>query len=252
MNVQDYLRLIGYTHNTSINATTLRGLQRAHMLTVPFENLDIPLSRKIQLEEQALWNKIVLNKRGGFCYELNGLFAWLLREIGFNVTYLNARVYNREGQRGIDFDHLTLLVGIPDESTRWLADVGFGDSFLEPLRFDFNGEQAEGLRAYRLEPVEDGFDMWQRNYEGQWQKQYFFDLKPHDFPSEYEAACEYQQTSPESSFSHKQVISLPTPNGRKTISDDKFIVTTNGQREERNITEEEKAFLLKEHFGVVV
>ena len=90
------------------------------MLNVPFENLDIGLKRPIHLTEEALWNKIIVQKRGGFCYELNGLFAWLLKEIGFDVTYLNARVYNREGEPGIDFDHLALLVQIP-RSTRTLA-----------------------------------------------------------------------------------------------------------------------------------
>ena len=131
----------------------------SHMLTVPFENLDIvPLRRPIQLSAKALWNKIIVQRRGGFCYELNGQFAWLLKEIGFEVTYLNGRVYNRSGERGRDFDHLTLLVQMPNHSDRWLADVGFGDSFLEPLTFKESEEQTQGLRAYRLESVEGGMD----------------------------------------------------------------------------------------------
>jgi N-hydroxyarylamine O-acetyltransferase len=76
------------------------------MFQVPFENLDIARERPIRLTEEALWDKIVVQKRGGFCYELNGLFAWLLRQSGFDVSYLNARVYNGQGQLGIDFDHL--------------------------------------------------------------------------------------------------------------------------------------------------
>src|SRR6266508_6966293 len=139
MDTATYLRRIQYLKTIKPDAQTLHGLQLAHMLTVPFENLDIGLKRPILLDHEALWNKIVVNRRGGFCYELNGLFAWLLKEIGFQVTYLNARVFNREGELGIDFDHLALLVNIPNEPTRWLADVGFGDSFNLPLSFEERG-----------------------------------------------------------------------------------------------------------------
>jgi len=252
MDIAAYLTRINYNKPVKPDTGTLRGLQIAHMLSVPFENLDISLGRKIDLSEPALWDKLVVRKRGGFCYELNGLFAWLLREIGFRVTYLNARVYNREGKRGIDFDHLTLLVEIPGQSTRWLADVGFGDSFLRPLRFKFDEEQADGPRAYRLGNVGDGIDMWQRNEEAIWERQYFFDLIPRAFSADYEAACIYHQTSPNSSFTQKRVISLATPSGRKTLSGLNYILTTNGKREERVVTEAEYPSLLKEHFRVAL
>ena len=94
MDIPAYLVRIDYTKPVKPDVQTLSGLQLAHMLHVPFENLDIGLKRSIQLSEEALWNKIIIQKRGGFCYELNGLFARLLKEIGFDVTYLNARVYN--------------------------------------------------------------------------------------------------------------------------------------------------------------
>src|SRR5687768_1153820 len=166
MDTTSYLMRIAYSEPIKPDVQTLRGLQLAHMLHVPFENLDIGLGRPIRLSEEALWDKIVIQKRGGFCYELNGLFAWLLKEIGFDVTYLNARVYNQKGELGIDYDHLALLVGIPGQSTRWLTDVGFGDSFNEPLIFEERGEQVQGLRAYRLEQTSNGYIIWQKNYDG--------------------------------------------------------------------------------------
>ena len=253
MQIQLYLNRIGYTQAPQPNPDTLRGMHRAHMLTVPFENLDIvPLSRPIRLDEKSLWDKLVINQRGGFCYELNGMFAWLLKEIGFEVTYLNARVYNDDGTLGIDFDHLTLLVQIPDESERYLADVGFGDSFLDPLRFEVNKEQPQGLRAYKLEEVENGYTVWQRDYEGDWGRQYHFDLTPRNFPTDYEAACLYQQTSPESSFTHAGVISMATPDGRITLEKSKFIVTKNGKREEHPVSKGEYPALLKRYFGIVL
>lgn len=252
MDISTYLMRIDYTRPIKPDAQTLRGLQLAHMLHVPFENLDIGLKRPIQLSEEALWNKIVNQKRGGFCYELNGLFARLLNEIGFDVTYLNARVFSRTGDLGIDYDHLALLVKIPGQSTRWLADVGFGDSYNQPLNFEEREEQVQGLRSYRLEQTSDGYITWQKNYDGSWERQYFFDLKPHNFPADYEAACLYHQTSPKSSFTRTSIISRATPDGRVSLEDGRLILTKNGQREERPIaSSEEYHTLLNKHFGVV-
>jgi N-hydroxyarylamine O-acetyltransferase len=221
------------------------------MFSVPFENLDIGAGRPIRLTAQALWDKIVIRKRGGFCYELNGLFGWLLKQLGFDVTYLNARVYNRHGQLGIDFDHLALLVQIPHQAERWLVDVGFGDSFNEPLAFDKLSDQIQGLRAYRLQKLPDGFITWQKNYDGSWQQQYFFDLQVHKFPEEYEAACLYHQTSPTSTFTRGSIISRATQEGRVSLEDGRLILTQNGVRTERRIeTQTEYEQLLKQHFGI--
>jgi N-hydroxyarylamine O-acetyltransferase len=253
MNLISYLERIHYTQPVKPDVDTLCGLQQAHRQNVPFENLDIGLKRVIQINEPAIWNKIVVSGRGGFCYELNGLFAWLLKQIGFYVTYLNARVFNREGNLGIDFDHLALLVQIPGQPERWLADVGFGDSFNEPLSFEEHGEQVQGLRAYKLERTDDGYTVWQKNYDGTWERQYFFDLQPHRFPEEYEAACRYHQTSPESSFTRGSIISKATPGGRVSLEDGRLILTTHGQRTERLLeSQQEYTTLLKEHFGVVL
>src|SRR6266540_1014405 len=251
MDIQTYLARIQYFTPIRPDVQTLQGLHLAHMQNVPFENLDIGLKRPILLTEEALWNKIVLQKRGGFCYELNGLFAWLLKEIGFDVTYLNARVYNREGELGIDFDHLALLVNAPNETTRWLADVGFGDSFNLPLSFEERGEKVQGLRSYRIEQIIDGYVTWQKNYAGSWERQYFFDLQPRKFPTDYEPACSYHQTSPESSFTRGSIISRAMPDGRVSLEAGRLILTRNGQRSERFLANEaEYQALLKEYFRV--
>jgi N-hydroxyarylamine O-acetyltransferase len=248
-----YLARIGYSAPINPDAQTLRGLHRAHMFSVPFENLDIGLRRPIRLTEEALWEKIILQKRGGFCYELNGMFAWLLKQLGFDVTYLNARVYNRQGQLGIDFDHLALLVEIPKQSGRWLVDVGFGDSFTEPLNFEERDVQIQGLRAYRLEQAPDGFVTWQKNYDGTWERHYFFDLHPHKFPEAYESACLYHQTSPNSSFTRGSIISWATPEGRVSLEDGRLILTKNGERSERPIENKgEYQKLLSLYFGTTL
>ena len=251
MYVSAYLNRIHYTQHLKPDVETLYGLHLAHMRNVPFENLDISLKRPIKIDEASIWQKIVGQGRGGFCYELNGLFAWLLRQVGYEVTYLNARVFNQDGKLGIDFDHLALLVGIPGQSMPWLADVGFGDSFNEPLRFDAEGEQPQGLRAYRLEKRPEGYIPWQRNYDGSWEQLYLFDLQPHKFPEEYEAACLYHQTSPKSSFTRSSIISRATPTGRASLEDGWLILTTNGRREKHPLADKgEYQALLKKHFGI--
>jgi N-hydroxyarylamine O-acetyltransferase len=253
MDIPRYLARIQYFRPIKPDVQTLQGLHLAHLLQVPFENLDIGLKRPIRLEEEALWNKIVVQGRGGFCYELNGLFGVFLRKIGFDVTYLNARVYNRKGKLGIPFDHLALLVQIPGQPGRWLADVGFGDSFLEPLNVADPGEQEQGLRSYRLESTTDGYITWQKNYDGSWERLYFFDLESHRFPVEYEAGCLYHQTSPRSSFTRGSIISRATAHGRVSLEDKRLILTDNGLRTERPVpNREEYDILLQDYFGIAL
>ncbi|HUE97647.1 MAG TPA: arylamine N-acetyltransferase [Anaerolineales bacterium] len=248
-----YRARLQYSESIKPDVQTLQGLHLAHMRNVPFENLDIGLKRPIRLTQDDLWDKIVLQRRGGFCYELNGLFAALLKQLGFEVTYLNARVYNRAGEPGIDFDHLALLVQVPNQLERWLVDVGFGDSFNQPLRFEEQGEQPQGLRSYRLEQTAGGYIVWQKNYDGSSERQYFFDLQPRSFPADYEAACLYHQTSPKSSFTRGSIISRATPDGRVSLEDERLILTKNGQRSERPIANKDEYYaLLRQYFDITL
>jgi N-hydroxyarylamine O-acetyltransferase len=153
VNLKAYLERINYHGSLEPTAETLRALQVANLLAVPFENLSIQAKEPIVLDDESLFTKIVGNRRGGFCYEANGLFAALLRAIGFEVAMLSAQVANAEGEFGPDFDHMTLMVTPPGSmniARRWLVDVGFGDSFLEPLLLDERGEQRQGSRRYRI------------------------------------------------------------------------------------------------------
>ena len=253
MNISDYQKRLGYSKPVRADIETLCGLQIAHLQNIPFENLDIELGRKIELNEPALWDKLITRKRGGFCYELNGMFAWLLKQIGFQVTYLNARDYHeKEDTFGIDFDHLTLIVTIPNESARWLADVGFGDTFTQPLNIDNPNEQVQGLRGYWVEPFRNGYQIWQRNYDGSRERQYFFDLTPHNFPDEYLATCLYHQTSPKSIFTQNQIISRLTEDGRVSLDNNKLIITSNGKRSTQEVKEGERIFLLNKYFEVTL
>jgi N-hydroxyarylamine O-acetyltransferase len=248
MNTSDYLQRIKYDGPLTVNSRTLRELQLAHLLTVPFENLSIHYAQPILLNDDALYEKIVTRRRGGFCYELNGLFAALLRALGFDVTMLSARVANAEGVFGPEFDHMTLLITLDQ---RWLVDVGFGDSFREPLLFDEQRKQIQGQRSYRL--VTDGAEkiLMQRDNAGEDKAQYRFTLEPHTYP-DYEEMCRFHQTSPESHFTRKRICSLATTDGRITLSDMTLITTTesHGRQEQLLRNDEEYRSILREHFNI--
>lgn len=251
MNIKAYLDRLQYSGSITPNAETLRQLQLAHLQTVPFENLSIHAGEPIVLENGALYQKIITRRRGGFCYELNGLFTALLRSLGFKVDMLSAGVASDKGDFGPDFDHMTLVVEAPDWPTvRWLADVGFGDSFSEPLLLDSRDEQRQGERSYRIVPDGEHLILMQRERDADWKPQYRFTLKPHVY-SDYQEMCHYHQTSPESHFTTGRVCTRATPKGRITLRGLRLITTTNGVRQERTLPDENAyELLLRDEFGI--
>ncbi|MDQ3805540.1 MAG: arylamine N-acetyltransferase [Acidobacteriota bacterium] len=250
MDINAYLERMNYRGPVAPTAETLRRLQVAHLLTVPFENLSIHAGQPVVLEDGALFAKIVEGRRGGFCYEVNGLFAALLRALGFDVQMLSAGVARAGGGFGPDFDHMALLVTLEE---RWLADVGFGDSFLEPLLLDERGEQKQGARAYRIVPDGAHLILMRREGGGEWEAQYRFTLQPYQY-SDFAEMCRYHQTSPQSHFTRGRVCSRATREGRVTLSEMRLITTVEGGgRQERTLTDgEEYAAMLREHFGIVM
>ena len=255
MDTKAYLQRINYRGSLAPTAKTLRELQAAHLLTVPFENLSIHLAEPIILDDDALFEKIVVRRRGGFCYELNGLFAALLRELGFKVTMLSAEVANAPGMFGPDFAHMTLLVAVDDDELvePWLADVGFGDSFREPLMLDSRQEQAQGRRAYKFLADEPYLILMQRESGGEWKDQYRFTLRSYSY-ADYAEMCRYHQTSPDSHFTKARICTRATPEGRVTLSEMRLITTIDGtERTERLLTSDvEYTSTLSELFGVVI
>jgi N-hydroxyarylamine O-acetyltransferase len=249
VDVNAYLRRIGYSGGRAPTIETLRALHRAHMYTVPFENLDIFGSRRhLTIDEGAFFRKVVGERRGGFCYELNGLFAALLRELGFRVELLSGRVVS--GKRiGPEFDHLLILVHLQE---RWIADVGFGESSRIPMRLDDPAPQGEPSGAFRFEHDGPEWSMWQLAASGKWTEAYRFTLTPHHI-GDFAGMCEYHQTSPDSPFMRNNVCTLATPNGRKTVSGNRLTIVADGERTITRLADDAAyhAALLA-HFGVTL
>jgi N-hydroxyarylamine O-acetyltransferase len=249
LNAPAYLARIAYAGPTPPTIDTLRSIHRAHLQTVPFENLDIALGCTIVVDEDATVRKIVEQHRGGFCYELNGAFAALLRELGFRVTLLSARVARPQGGEGPEFDHLTLRVDLEEP---WLADVGFGESFLEPLRMKSGPEQLDPTGPFRLLQIGERLQLDKAEPDDSWRPEYSFSLQPRRL-EDFAGMCHYHQTSPESSFTQNSICTRATDEGRITLSGMKLIVTRNGRREERILSsEDERISILRENFGITL
>lgn len=251
MDIKKYLNRINYYGELNQDFSTLKKLHLQHLLHVPFENLDIHLKRRIILEPELLYKKIVENNRGGFCYEMNGLFFEIITALGFKAKRVSARVYNDGGEANREFDHMAIIVELNSE--QWLADVGFGDSFLEPLKLEPELEQSQYGRVYKIQKLDDGdyktvFSSGDRGFTDM----YRFSLIPREL-REYEDMCNFHQTSPESHFTQKRFCSLAKTNGRITLSGLKFIETENGVKKETEL-ENEKEFTVKLHelFGIVL
>ena len=245
--VAAYLDRIGVRRPEALDPAALRDLHHAHLLTVPFENLSIHLSEPISLDEDKLLDKIVTRRRGGFCYELNGAFALLLRALGADVVMVAARVHG-PGGFGPPFDHLALMVNPTDGTGPCLADVGFGSHTVYPLLLDSRQEQDDPAGPFRLADAEDGDVDVAKGGEPQYR------VEPRGRSlADFVPTCWYQQTSPASHFTRSTICSRLTGGGRISISGHTLIRTSNGVRTEEQLPGGEGLLAAyRDHFGVVL
>jgi N-hydroxyarylamine O-acetyltransferase len=207
MNLQAYLDRIGYAGPVRVDLPTLAALHRHHLRAIPYENLDVQLGRPLDLDPAAAFEKLVVRRRGGWCYEMNGLFGAMLEQAGFQVTYLAGAVLRE--QRGPEAvgNHLVLRV---DLDRPYLADVGFGDGMIEPTPLTPGPFESDGY-GFRLETRHGGWWRFHNHAEGG--VPYFdFTLDPAD-PERLSSACQWLQTSPESVFVQTAVCQRLTDHG---------------------------------------
>ncbi|WP_183192893.1 arylamine N-acetyltransferase family protein [Brevibacillus nitrificans] len=248
MDEREYFRRMGVKiEDIRIDYESLCLIQERHMLSIPFENLDIMSGRPVAITPEALHDKIVGRKRGGYCYELNGLLALMLQKVGFSVTLLSGRVWRRDGSWGPEFDHMALLVHLEED---YFVDVGFGDSARLPMRL--TGEVVEDAGgAYRImaDSAPNTYLFQKRTEEG-WSSTLQFTTTPRRLEDFSEMNHE-QQTSPNSHFAQRRICSLAMPTGRITISGDTFIETNGTAKTTRQIkSDEELEQLLRSSFGL--
>lgn len=249
MDNREYLKHIKIAQTEEASYLFLERLVSQHLIRVPFENLDILHGKEIVLDESHLYEKIVVQRRGGFCYELNGLFSWLLGNLGFTVSMASGRVYiASEDQFTPEFDHMVLLVHL---DKTYLVDVGFGDSFRKPILMpegmikDISGKyQIQSARS------EQGVHLVQKREQDEWCPIYSFTTHPKQM-SDFAKMCIYHQTSPDSHFTQRTICTIATEDGRITLSDNTLTITQGGTKKKISVHSPEifKRMLL-EHFGI--
>lgn len=242
-----YLNRIGFETNVAPTLNNLNALQKAHLLHIPFENLDIHSNTEIVLDTERIYTKIVERKRGGFCYELNGLFYELLKAIGFDVSMISARVYDKKKQSyGQEYDHLALWVAL--EGQHYLVDVGFGEFVFQPLRFSLNEKQIDARGTFCIDQYDDEYYRVSKLEDTSLLPQYIFTTQKRDY-AEFEAMSHYHQTSADSHFTHKKFVGIPIADGRITLVGNQFKIMKGSRVEQRPVSDEEFDDLLVEHFN---
>ncbi len=215
MDKEKYLNRIKHTGSLKPNLDLLKKLQKNHLMNVPFENLDIHYQTPIELDINRIYEKIIHKNRGGFCYELNGIFFELLLLLGFNAKRVSARTYKKNNEYNPEFDHFTIIVKIG--STEYLTDVGFGEFIFEPLKLQLGEIQNDERGSYSINKFENDYLRVSKIENGKSTPEFIFKNIEREL-IEFKEMCEYHQTSPNSHFIKKKLISRPTDNGRITIS----------------------------------
>jgi N-hydroxyarylamine O-acetyltransferase len=212
--LQAYFDRIGYCGACHPDTEVLAALQKAHVCSVPFENLDVQFGRTLTTAVDAAYDKIVGLGRGGWCYEQNGLFGWALAEIGFDVTRIAAAVMRHERGEISEANHLCLLVRVPDSDEIVLADVGFGGSMLRPIRL-CESEHEQAPFRIGLRRLDDGY--W-RFWEETGGAPFSYDFVPEP-ANEIAMAhrCTYLQSDPASGFVLNAVVQLRLPEEHKVL-----------------------------------
>jgi N-hydroxyarylamine O-acetyltransferase len=249
LDLQAYLARIGYAGSLDPTMETLRGLHRAHVSTIPFENLDILLGRPIRLDLDHLQCKLVVDRRGGYCFEQNTLFTEVLRALGFELTTLAARV--RFGSRTTGArSHMVASVIL--EGDAWLSDVGFGgDGLLEPVSFGEPGVAVtQGSWTFRLD-TEDELFVLRTMRRDRWTDLYAFDLQP-QLPVDYEVANHFTSTWPGSPFVSQITAQLTAPAERLVLRGSTFTVEHASGEEREDVRGRDHLLeILAERFGLV-
>jgi N-hydroxyarylamine O-acetyltransferase len=246
--VDAYLTRIGAVRPRRLDASALRELHRAHLLAVPFENLSIHLGQTISLDPDDLFAKIVLRRRGGFCYELNGMFGLLLESLGAQVSRVGAGVYGSDGL-GMPLAHMALVVRLPDGSGPWLTDIGFGDHSDYPLLLDSDADQGDPSGTFRLAAADPEGDL---DVLRDGIPQYRVERRARAL-RDFIPTCWWQQTAPESHFTQSTICSRRTEGGRVTISGRTLVTTEGGQRTEELLPDDAATLAsYQDNFGIVL
>lgn len=248
IDVDPYLNRLGLKREDP-TLTFLRKLHFAHVHCIPFENLDIHYNKKITLDYSKIFKKLIEDKRGGFCYELNGLFYHLLIHLGFDCYLTSGQMKKESGEFDPEYGHMLII--LKQQEKAFLVDVGFGNSFSHPKEIAVGPVQMDYTTYWRFTQDPDENYLLQYSPDTTvFTTKYRFNLEE-KLAIQFMEMCEYHQTSPESRFTQGKLISIKTKDGRVTLTDKKLKVLKLGEIQESPILNEDE-FLskLEQYFSI--
>jgi len=247
VDLDGYFQRIGFGGEVRPRLDTLFALHFAHATTIPFENLDIQMGLPIRLDLPSLQEKLILRRRGGYCFEHNTLFLAALRAMGFDAAACEARV-RLGAPEVLPRTHMLLQVRL--DGATWLCDVGFGgEGLLHPVPMD--GEaHGQFLNAYRV-GSEGPMRVLQSHHDGAWTDLYVFHPQP-QFAVDFEVANHYTSTHPESRFVKTLTAQLPGPQVRRILRNRAYAEIRGEAVEGRELAPEEVLPMLRDTFGILV
>jgi len=252
VDVDAYFERIGYRGLRSASVDTLAEIHLRHAQTIPFENLNPFLRWPVRLDLQSLQQKLVRDKRGGYCFEHNLLLSHVLRELGFQVRGLAAMVrWNVPEDTLTARGHMLLLLDLGDRP--YVADVGFGGLTLTaPLRLEVDVEQSTPHEPFRVIGSGDGFVM-QAKIAGAWKSLYRFDLQE-QFPVDYEVTNWYLSNHPSSHFVTGLIAARPDRDRRYALRGNELVVHHMGGNTDRRLLASTEALrgALETTFGLTL
>ncbi len=247
MDVEKYLARIRVEKPIGIDVDSLTLLQEAQLKAIPFENLDIHYGRDRSLEIGNIFEKRVLSKRGGFCYELNSLFHALLRELGFRARIISARVATEDGNFTPEYDHLAIVVSL--HGANYLVDVGFGHFALAPLPIRLGVKHSDGIGEFQILEFDSNYLEVRQVEDEVPVPKYIFSLNERCL-TEFQSMCVYHQTSADSHFTQNKLISILTDDGRITLTNTQLKISRRQGSQVENFGAEEFEIYLERFFGI--
>lgn len=243
--LQSYLFRIGFHGDPSPDFETLKRLMRCQLFSVPFENLDVQAGKVPSLAPEAIYTKIVEQRRGGYCYEVSGIFAMVLEAIGIPYRFVAARPMTYPVRR--PKTHMAIIASVDGEE--WLCDLGFGGyGIREPINLKWlDREIRQDYDAFRLTMISERDYLLESLVDGEWKKLYEFNLSPQEWV-DFEPANWLNATHPQSIFVQGLIAVLQHPTGKSVLSGDRFRYVSEGRVEEMSVSKDDIPELLRKRF----
>jgi N-hydroxyarylamine O-acetyltransferase len=247
--LQAYLNRIGYHGEVEANLATVFALMKHQLFTVPFENLDVQAGKVVSLVPEDIVDKILYRNRGGYCYEVNAIFAMVLEELGIPYQFIAARPMFYPIRR--PKTHMAIILKV--DGGEWLCDLGFGSYGIRaPMRIDaLDVEISQDFDYFMLSKVNEREYLLQARVEDLWTNQYAFDLSPQEW-IDFIPANYLNSTHPDAIFVQKILIVLHNTTGRKILFGDTLKTVDSGKIKKLTIANSELATTVLDNFGLLI